>query len=63
MRKAWKIRAQLGASNNLAEPILFKPKNIHQKTFDRLRRAADDASNFACTIMWRQRQASLAVAA
>jgi hypothetical protein len=39
---------------------MFKPKGMHQKTFDRLRREADDASNLAFTIMWRQRQALLA---
>jgi hypothetical protein len=42
---------------------MFKPKGMHQKTFDRLRREADDASNLACTLMWRQRQASFAVLA
>jgi len=54
MRKARKIRARLGASNNLTEPILFKPKNMHQKTFDRLRREADDASNLSLIIMGQQ---------
>jgi len=51
MRKARKIRARLGASNNLMESILFKPKNMHQKTFDRLRREADHASNLSLIIM------------
>jgi hypothetical protein len=51
MRKARKIRARLGASNNLIDPILFKPKNMHQKTFDRLRREADHASNLSLIIM------------
>lgn len=51
MRKARKIRARLGASGNLAVPILFKPKNMHQKTFDRLRRAADDAINLYAMVM------------
>lgn len=45
MRKAWKIRDRLGASADLTKPILFKPKNMHQKTFDRLRREADNASH------------------
>jgi hypothetical protein len=63
IRKAQKIRVRLGVSRNLLVPILFKPKNMHQKTFDRLRRKADDASNLWCTIIWHQRQASLAVAA
>jgi len=51
MRKARKIRARLGVSNNLVEPILFKPKNMHQKTFDRLRREADHATNLSLVIM------------
>lgn len=51
MRKARKIRARLGASNNLMAPILFKPKNMHQKTFDRLRREADYANNLSWIIM------------
>ena len=51
MRKARKIRARLGASNNLIDPILFKPKNMHQKTFDHLRREADHASNLSLIIM------------
>ena len=45
MRKAKKIRERLGASNDLMEPILFKPKNMHQKTFDRLREEAEQAKN------------------
>ncbi len=51
MRKARKIRKRLGASNNLMEPILFKPNNMHQKTFDRLRREAEHANNLSWTIM------------
>ncbi|NLZ18262.1 MAG: hypothetical protein GX087_11120 [Desulfobulbaceae bacterium] len=51
IRKARKIRQRLGASNNLTEPILFKPKHMHQKTFDRLRRTADDANNLSWLIV------------
>ena len=51
MRKARKIRERLGASDNLSESILFKPKNMHQKTFDRLRREAEHANNFSWLIM------------
>jgi tRNA(Ile2) C34 agmatinyltransferase TiaS len=51
LRKARKIRTRLGASGNLAEPIFFKPKNMHQKTFDRLRREADDAINRYAMVM------------
>ncbi len=50
MRKARKIRKRLGASDNLMESILFKPKNMHQKTFDRLRREADHANNLSWII-------------
>ncbi len=45
MRKARKIRWRLGLGDNIMEPILFKPKNMHQTTFDRLRREANDAEN------------------
>ncbi|MFX0095722.1 MAG: hypothetical protein ACFFBD_28550 [Candidatus Hodarchaeota archaeon] len=51
MRKARKIRKRLGASKNLMESILFKPKNMHQKTFDRLRREAEHANNLSWIIM------------
>ena len=51
MRKARKIRERLRASDNLIESILFKPKNMHQKTFDRLRREADQANNLSWSIM------------
>ena len=51
MRKARKIRERLGASDNLSESILFKPKNMHQKTFDRLRREAEQADNLSWLIM------------
>lgn len=37
MTKARKIRRRLGASEALDMPILWKPKSMHQKTFDRLR--------------------------
>ena len=45
MRKARKIRERLGVGDALSEPILFKPKNMHQKTFDRLREEAEQAGN------------------
>lgn len=51
MRKARKIRERLGGSINLMEPILFKPKNMHQKTFDRLRREEEIANNLSWIIM------------
>ena len=54
MRKARKIRQRLGASGNLAIPIWFKPINMHQKTFDRLRYKADNASNRSLLIIGQQ---------
>ena len=59
LRKAQNIRERLGVSRNITIPILFKPKNMHQKTFDRLRKKADDAVNLYCAIIWHQRQARL----
>ena len=38
IRKARKIRALVGASDDLQEPIWRKPKGMHRKTFDRLSR-------------------------
>ena len=60
LRKAQNIRERLGVSRNILVPILFKPKNMHQKTFDRLRKEADDAINLWCTIVWHERQTRLA---
>lgn len=39
-RAARKIRKRLGASENLIQPILFKPKYMKQATFNRLRARA-----------------------
>ena len=36
LRKMRKLRKRLGVSENLREPVLFKPKGMHQKTFDKL---------------------------
>ncbi|OGR07633.1 MAG: hypothetical protein A2511_17000 [Deltaproteobacteria bacterium RIFOXYD12_FULL_50_9] len=54
MRKARKIRERLGVSRDLSVPILFKPKNMHQDTFDRLRKEADFADHLAIVIMGKQ---------
>jgi len=48
--KTRKIR-RLGASDDITEPIWFKPKNMQQKTFDRLRKEADHANNLSWLIM------------
>ena len=45
IRKARKIRERLGASDDLMEPILLKPKNMHWATFHRLRREAEQAGS------------------
>ena len=37
MEEARKIRRRLGAGEGLGDLIVFKPKHMHQKTFDRLR--------------------------
>ncbi len=36
MRKAKKIREKLDSPRDLSKPILFKPKGMHQRTFDKL---------------------------
>ena len=41
-RKAMKYRRLIGVSNDM--PILFKPKGMHQKTFDRIRMKAEHFS-------------------
>jgi len=46
-RKARKCRRRLGVSGDLTEPIIWKPKGMHQKTFDRLVRKEREASNAA----------------
>ena len=51
MRKARKIRLRLGASDNLSETILFKPKHMHNKTFNRLRREAEQANALSWMLM------------
>ncbi len=54
MRKARKIRKRIGASHDLFEPIMSKPKQMHQKTFDRLRRQARRASTLSLMIMGKR---------
>ena len=59
MRKARKIRERLGASEDLFEPIFFKPKGMHKKTFDRLRLDADRAVTLSWAIMGKKLGVSL----
>jgi hypothetical protein len=54
MRKARKIRHRLGASDDLFEPIWLKPKNMHWKTFDRLRKEAVHANNLSWLLMGKR---------
>jgi len=45
-RKARRIRERLGASTDLFAPAVYsKPKGMHQKTFERLKEAANDATH------------------
>jgi hypothetical protein len=50
-RKARKIRRRLGASNDLLQPILEKPKGMHWKTFERLVEAEREANEAAVLAM------------
>jgi hypothetical protein len=45
IRKARRIRKRLGASDDLMEPVLLKPKNMHWATFHRLREEVEQAEN------------------
>lgn len=52
LRKARKIRKKLQAGESCFDaPILFKPKGMHQKTFDRLRAEAERLETFGLTAM------------
>jgi hypothetical protein len=51
MRKSRNIRKQLGGGNNLLDPFPFKPKNMHWKTYYRLRDEAVRA-NFGSLLIW-----------
>lgn len=51
MRKARKIRKQLGGGNSLADPFPLKPKNMHWETYHRLRYEAERA-NYASCLIW-----------
>ena len=54
MRKQRKIRERLGASDILVDPILFKPKGMHQKTFNRLRNKENHANYRSNMIMGKR---------
>ena len=44
IRKARKLRARLGADNNLTEPVWAKPKRMHWRRFERLCDAEEPAN-------------------
>ena len=54
LRKDRKIRKRLGGGNNLLEPFPFKPKNMHWKTYYRLRDKAERANYVSCLIWGKQ---------
>jgi len=54
MRKTRKIRNRLGGGNSLLDPFPIKPKNMHWKTYFRLRDKAERASS-VCWLNWGQR--------
>jgi hypothetical protein len=51
IRKVQKIRRRLGASDNVFEPIWDKPRYMHQATFDRLQREANNAHNLSWSLV------------
>ena len=51
IRKQRKLRSRLGATDDLSEPIWAKPKNMHWKTFERLKNQAEGANRLSWGIM------------
>ncbi len=51
LRRARKIRRRMGGKNNLMEPFPRKPKNMHWKTYSRLRKEAEEAVALSWWIM------------
>jgi hypothetical protein len=58
MRKARKIRERLQASINLSEPVWYKPKGMHRKTFDRLQERERQFNNLSWKIPFEKLQAA-----
>ncbi|SHI01843.1 hypothetical protein [Desulfofustis glycolicus] len=50
LRRARKIRKQLEADMNMMEPIVFKPKWMRWRMFERLRREAEHANSLSWAI-------------
>lgn len=51
MRKARKIRKRLGGDENLLDSVPWKPKNMHWKTYWRLRNEAENLVNLSLLIL------------
>ena len=51
MRKARKIRERMGGVASLIDPFPDKPKNMHWKTYWRLRERSEHANNLSFLIM------------
>jgi hypothetical protein len=60
LQRAQKIRAQLGGDPDIFEFFPFKPKGMHWKTYDRLRRSHDVAAARCSTALekWLGRRSS-----
>jgi len=54
MRKARKIRERMGGSDNIVDSFPEKPKNMHWKTYWRLRDRSEHANNLSWLIMGQQ---------
>ena len=51
MRKARKIRERMGGSASLSDSFPDKPKNMHWKTYWRLRERSENANTLSCLII------------
>jgi hypothetical protein len=54
MRKARKIRERMGGSANLSDSFPDKPKNMHWKTYWRLRERSEHANTLSWLIWGKQ---------
>jgi len=53
LRKQRKCRARIGGSENLVEPIPFRPKGMHWRTYWRVREDAERISRGSASLMWK----------
>ncbi len=54
LRRAQKIRRRLGVDESVLEPIIFKRKGMHQRTFDRLRAEAERCEAELFSALWKR---------